>query len=144
MGTGPVRSWCGPSSAGSVSTRSPASAASRWSINATRPLPARPVHVREARTSRAAVSSANWKTAGRIVEYGTPVEAANRSMLSWARWLIPSESAEALSTEMRVTCSIDGMSEAALIAMRCSTPWMPIDPIAMNTVRTPPSAFATS
>jgi hypothetical protein len=64
-----------------VSTRSPASAASRWSIKAMRPLPARPVHVREARTSRAAASSDAEKIAGRIVEYGTAVEEANWSML---------------------------------------------------------------
>ncbi len=56
-----------------------------WSIKAMRPLPARPVQVREARTSRAAASSDAEKIAGRIVEYGTAVEAANWSMLSWAR-----------------------------------------------------------
>jgi hypothetical protein len=33
--------------------------------------------VREARTSRAAASNDGEKIAGRIVEYGTPVEAAN-------------------------------------------------------------------
>jgi hypothetical protein len=64
-----------------VSTRSPASATSRWSIKAMRPLPARPVHVREARTTRAAASSDAEKIAGRIVEYGTAVEEANWSML---------------------------------------------------------------
>jgi penicillin V acylase-like amidase (Ntn superfamily) len=64
-----------------VSTRSPASAASRWSIKAMRPLPATPVHVREACTSRAAASSDAEKIAGRIVEYGTAVEEANWSML---------------------------------------------------------------
>jgi len=80
-GDGPVRSWCAPQSAGSVSTRNPASAASRWSIRAMRPLPERPVQVREARTSRAAASSDAEKIAGRIVEYGTPVEDANWSML---------------------------------------------------------------
>ncbi len=73
---------CARHSVGSVSTRSPASAASRWSISAIGPLPAMPVQVREARTSRAAASSgAEKKIAGRIVEYGTPVEAANWSML---------------------------------------------------------------
>jgi hypothetical protein len=46
-----------------------------------RPLPARPVHVREARTSGAAASSDAEKIAGRIVEYGTAVEEANWSML---------------------------------------------------------------
>jgi hypothetical protein len=46
-----------------------------------RPLPARPVQVREARTWRAAASSDAEKIAGRIVEYGTPVEDANWSML---------------------------------------------------------------
>jgi hypothetical protein len=46
-----------------------------------RPLPARPVQVREARTSRAAASSDTEKIAGRIVEYGTAAEAANWSML---------------------------------------------------------------
>jgi hypothetical protein len=46
-----------------------------------RPRSARPVQVREARTSRAAASSDAEKIAGRIVEYGTAVEAANRSML---------------------------------------------------------------
>ena len=71
-----------------------------------------PVQVREARTSRAAASSDAEKIAGRIVEYGTAVEEANWSMLSWARWLIPSESAEALSTERRVTCSIEGTPAA--------------------------------
>jgi hypothetical protein len=64
-----------------VSTRSPASAASRWSIKAMRPLPARPAQVREARTSRAAASSDSEKIAGRIVEYGTAAEEANWSML---------------------------------------------------------------
>ena len=44
-------------------------------------LPARPVQVREARTSRTAASSDAEKIAGRIVEYGTPVEDANWSML---------------------------------------------------------------
>jgi hypothetical protein len=39
-----------------------------------RPLPARPVHVREARTSRAAASSDAEKIAGQIVEYGAAVE----------------------------------------------------------------------
>jgi hypothetical protein len=63
-------------SAGSVSTRSPASGASRWSIKAVRPLPARPVQVREARTWCAAASSDAEKIAGRIVEYGSAVEAA--------------------------------------------------------------------
>jgi hypothetical protein len=77
-------------------------------------------------------------------EYGTAVEAANWSMLWWARWLIPSESGEALSTDRRVTCSIDGISAAALIAIRCRTPSIPIDPIAMNTVRTPSNASETS
>jgi len=37
--------------------------------------------VREARTSGAAASSEAEKIAGRIVEYGTTVEAANWSML---------------------------------------------------------------
>jgi hypothetical protein len=60
-----------------VSTRSPAPATSRWSIRAIRPPPARPVQVREARTSDAAASSDAEKIAGRIVEYGTAVEAAN-------------------------------------------------------------------
>ena len=127
-----------------MSTRSPASAASRWSIKAIRPLSARPVQVREARTSRAAASSDAEKMAGRIVEYGTAVEAANWSMLWWARWLIPSESAEALSTDRRVTCSIEGIVAAALIAIRCRTPSIPIDPIAMNTVRIPSSASVRS
>src|SRR3954454_12078453 len=97
-----------------------------------RPLPARPVHVREARTSCAAASSDSEKIAGRIVEYGTAVEEADWSMLSWARWLIPMEPAEALSTERRVTCSIEELLAAALIAIRCRTPSSPIDPIAMN------------
>ena len=74
--------------------------------------------MREVRTSRVAASSDAEKIAGRIVEYGTAVEAANWSMLWWARWLIPSEPAEALSTDRRVTCSIDGIPEAALIAIR--------------------------
>lgn len=80
----------------------------------------------------------------RIVEYGTAVEAANWSTLEWARWLIRRDSAEVLSTEMRVTCSIDGVRAAALIAMLCRTPLMPIDPIAMNTARMPSSGLATS
>ena len=42
---------------------------------------ATPVQVREVRTSRAAASSDAEKIAGRIVEYGTPVEEANWSML---------------------------------------------------------------
>ena len=50
-------------------------------IKAMRPLRARPVHVRAVRTSRAAASSDAEKIAGRIVEYGTPVEEANWSML---------------------------------------------------------------
>ena len=74
--------------------------------------------MREARTSGAAASSDMKKIAGRIVEYGTPVEDANWSMLWWARWLIPSESAEVLSTERRVTCSIVGIPAAALSATR--------------------------
>ena len=49
------------------------------------PLLAMPVRVREARTSRAAASSDAEKIAGRIVEYGSVVEEANWSMLSWAR-----------------------------------------------------------
>src|SRR4029077_15715682 len=54
-------------------------------------------------TPRPGASSDAEKIAGRIVEYGTAVEAANKSMLSWARWLIPSESAEVLSTDRRGT-----------------------------------------
>jgi hypothetical protein len=46
-----------------------------------RPLSAMPVQVREARTSRAAVSSDAERIAGRIVEYGSEVEEANWSML---------------------------------------------------------------
>jgi hypothetical protein len=46
-----------------------------------RPLPAMPMQVREARTSRAAASSGAEKIAGRIVEYGTAVEDATWSML---------------------------------------------------------------
>jgi hypothetical protein len=72
-----------------VSTRSPATAASRWSIKAIRPPPATPVQVREARTSHAAASSDAEKIAGRIVEYGTAVDTANWSMLWWARWVDP-------------------------------------------------------
>jgi hypothetical protein len=81
-----------------------------------RPLPASPVQVREARTSRAAASSDAEKIAGRIVEYGTAVEDANRSMPWWARWLIPNEAAEVLSTDRRVTCSIEELPAATLIA----------------------------
>jgi hypothetical protein len=84
------------------------------------------------------------KIAGRIVEYGTAVEAATWSMLWWARWLIPRESADVLSTDRRVTCSIDGILAAALIARRCRTPSFPIDPIAMNTVRIPSRASVRS
>jgi hypothetical protein len=36
---------------------------------------------------------------GRILEYGTAVAEANWSMLWWARWLIPGESAEVLGTQ---------------------------------------------
>ncbi|HEY1909097.1 MAG TPA: hypothetical protein VGG91_23845 [Myxococcaceae bacterium] len=109
-----------------------------------RPLPARPVQAREARTSRAAASSDAEKIAGRIVECGTPVEEANWSMLWCARWLIPRESAEVLSTARRVTCSIEETLEAALIAIRCRTPSLPTDPIAMNTVRIPWNASVSS
>ena len=100
--------------------------------------------MREARTSPAAASSDAEKIAGRIVEYGTAVEAANWSMLSWARWLIPREAAEALSTDRRVTCSIEDIPAAALIAVRCRTPSVPTDPIAMNTVLIPSSAAVRS
>ncbi len=100
--------------------------------------------MREARTSGAAASSDAEKIAGRIVEYGTAVEAANWSMLWWARWLIPSESAEALSTERRMTCSMEEIPAAALIAIRCRTPSIPTDPVVMNTVRTPSNASARS
>ena len=65
------------------------------------------------------------------------MEAANWSMLWWARWLIPRESAEALSTDRRVTCSIEEILAAALIAILCRTPSTPIDPIAINAVRIP-------
>jgi hypothetical protein len=58
--------------------------------------------------------------------------------------LIPSESAEALSTDRRVTCSIEDIPAAALIAIRCGTPSIPIDPIAMNTVRIPFNAAVRS
>src|SRR5215469_11147617 len=109
-----------------------------------RPVPARPVQVREARTSGAAASSDAEKIAGRIVEYGTAVDEANWSMLSWARWLIPSESAEALSTDSRVTCSTEPVAAAALIAIRCRTPSIPTDPIAMNTAAIPSKAPARS
>src|SRR4029079_17725224 len=105
---------CAPHSVRSVSTRSPASATSRWSIKAIRPLSARPVQARDARHARVAASSDAEKIAGRIVEYGTAVEEANWSMLWWARWLIPSESAEVLSTDRRVTCSIEEIPAAAL------------------------------
>jgi hypothetical protein len=40
----------------------------------------------------------------------------------WARWLIPREAAEALSTDRRVTCWIEEIPAAALIAIRCRTP----------------------
>jgi hypothetical protein len=65
-------------------------------------------------------------------------------MLKRARWLIPSESAEVLSTDSRVTCSIEPIRAAALIAIRCRTPWIPVDPIAMNTVRIPSKASVRS
>src|SRR5215475_1673990 len=39
---------------------------------------------------------------------------------------------------------MDEISAATLIAIRCRTPWVPIDPIAMNTVRIPSSAAARS
>jgi hypothetical protein len=84
------------------------------------------------------------KIAGRIVEYGTAVEEANWSMLWWARWLIPSEFAEALSTDSRVTWSIEEIPAAVLIAIRCRTPSIPTDPIAMNTVRMPSNASVRS
>ncbi|MGZ6668320.1 MAG: hypothetical protein ACXVH3_26765 [Solirubrobacteraceae bacterium] len=42
-----------------------------------------------------------------------------------------------MSTDRRVTCSIEELPAAALIAIRCRTPSIPIDPIAMNTVRIP-------
>jgi hypothetical protein len=100
--------------------------------------------VREARTSGAAASSDAEKIAGRIVEYGTAAEAANWSMLWWARWLIPSEPAEALSTERRVTCSIEEIPAAALIVLCCRTPSVPVEPIAMNTVPIPSSASVRS
>jgi len=58
--------------------------------------------------------------------------------------LIPRESAEALSTDRRVTCSIEEIPAAALIAIRCRTPSVPTDPIAMNTARIPSSASMTS
>ena len=41
------------------------------------------------------------------------------------------------STDRRVTCSIEGIPAAALIAIRCRTPSIPTDPIAMNTARNP-------
>jgi hypothetical protein len=47
-----------------VSTRTPASATSRWSIKAMRPLLARPVHVREERTWPAVIVSPSEKVAG--------------------------------------------------------------------------------
>jgi hypothetical protein len=49
-------------------------------------------------------------------------------MLWWARWLIPSDTAEVLSTDRRVTCSIEEIPAAALIAIRCRAPSIPIDP----------------
>ena len=61
-----------------------------------------------------------------------------------ARWLIPSESAEVLSTDRRVTWSIEESPAAALIAIRCRTPSIPTDPIAMNTVRIPSNASVRS
>ena len=78
------------------------------------------------------------------MESGTAVEEANWSMLQWARWLIPSESAEVLSTDRRVTCSIEEMPAAALTAVRCRTPSIPVDPIAMNTVRIPSNVSVRS
>ena len=65
-------------------------------------------------------------------------------MLWWARWLIPREPAEALSTDSRVTCSIEEIPAAALIVIRCRTPSVPVDPIAMKTVRIPSSAAVRS
>jgi hypothetical protein len=47
----------------------------------------------------------------------------------------PSESAEALSTDRRVTCLIEEIRAAALTVIRCRTPSIPMDPTAMNTVR---------
>jgi hypothetical protein len=58
--------------------------------------------------------------------------------------LIPSEPAEVLSTDRRVTCSIEEIPAAALITIRCRTPSVPTDPIAMNTVRIPSSASVRS
>ena len=45
-----------------------------------------------------------------------------------------------LSTDRRVTCSIEEIAAAASIAIRCRTPSVPTDPIAMNTVLIPSSA----
>jgi len=42
--------------------------------------------------------------------------------------------------DRRVTCSIEEMPAAALMAIRCRTLSVPTDPIAMNTVRIPSSA----
>ena len=42
-----------------------------------------------------------------------------------------------------MTCSI-GYPAAALIAIRCRTPSVPVEPIAMNTVRIPASASVRS
>jgi hypothetical protein len=58
--------------------------------------------------------------------------------------LIPSEPAEVLSTDRRVTCSIEPIAAAALIAIRCRTSPIPIDPIAINTVRIPSNASVRS
>ena len=40
-----------------------------------------------------------------------------------------------LSTDRRMTCLIEAIPAAVVIAIRCRTPSIPIDPIAMNTVR---------
>jgi len=54
------------------------------------------------------------------------------------------EGDEVLSTDRRVTCSIEEIPAAALIAIRCRAPSIPVDPIAMNTVRIPSSAAVRS
>jgi hypothetical protein len=43
-----------------------------------------------------------------------------------------------------VTCSIEGIVAAAPIAIRCRTPSIPTDPIAMNMVRIPANASVRS
>lgn len=90
--------------AGCCRSRAMTSATSRVSLRATRPRSASPVQVRVFLISGAPASMETEKIDGRTVVSGTPAAWAVMSMPQWPRWLMPTESGPAFSTDRRTSC----------------------------------------